>query len=448
MTQFRFPNTITTKTEHSTKELCPLSYTNRTNITLFCSYLFSQTLYFSYLVFFFPYIFKLVSFLSPLFFTTFLLFLSLVTTLVPLRSFMNSNDGFLKTSYYSIIEHFRPSFDDDVENEENAVIIGGFEVYKVVFDVPEIELKSESNPVEEIKFGENPDEEKCQLAGKTVSECGILSVEQETVDAKPEVMEGNGEKNEDEIVKRSEVKVIEVKKTPKFGSLEVKKDEKLMEAFQQTHGVQQNLGSFGSMRKEKEWRRTLACKLFEERHNWSNNNIKSYNNLNNNNNNNLNNINSNLYSGNDEEVMDLLWENCEVETNKGKVKQEEKNLKRERKKDNKNKNNNNKNNININVNNNNNNDNTIRPEHRTSFKPSYNSDDKIVELMRKESSELSEEYDDYDNGKVCCLQALKLSAGKMNLSMGSPNLAKISKVFKGIGWLQTHAKRKGKKGNK
>ncbi|KAK9944754.1 hypothetical protein M0R45_010306 [Rubus argutus] len=27
-----------------------------------------------------------------------------------------------------------------------------------------------------------------------------------------------------------------------------------------------NLGSFGSMRKEKEWRRTLACKLFEERH--------------------------------------------------------------------------------------------------------------------------------------------------------------------------------------
>ncbi|PQQ04964.1 uncharacterized protein Pyn_39228 [Prunus yedoensis var. nudiflora] len=39
---------------------------------------------------------------------------------------------------------------------------------------------------------------------------------------------------------------------------------KVMEDSQMLMGP--NLGSFGSMRKEKEWRRTLACKLFEERH--------------------------------------------------------------------------------------------------------------------------------------------------------------------------------------
>ncbi|XP_060182113.1 uncharacterized protein LOC132611751 [Lycium barbarum] len=51
-----------------------------------------------------------------------------------------------------------------------------------------------------------------------------------------------------------------------------------------------NLGSYGSMRKEKEWTRTLACKLYEERHNAS--------------------------TG---EGMDLLWETYELDSSKSKA---------------------------------------------------------------------------------------------------------------------------------
>jgi hypothetical protein len=36
---------------------------------------------------------------------------------------------------------------------------------------------------------------------------------------------------------------------------------------------------------------------------------------------------------------------------------------------------------------------------------------------------------------LCCLEGMKFSAGKMNLGMGRPNLHKISKTFKGFGWL-------------
>lgn len=60
-----------------------------------------------------------------------------------------------------------------------------------------------------------------------------------------------------------------------------------------------SLKSFGSMRKEKEWRRTLACKLFEERHN------------------------ADVGQG-----MDQLWETYETETEK---KQTEEDKKKEKK---------------------------------------------------------------------------------------------------------------------
>nr|POF27568.1 hypothetical protein CFP56_75446 [Quercus suber] len=125
-----------------------------------------------------------------------------------------------------------------------------------------------------------------------------------------------------------------------------------------------NLGNFGSMRKEKEWRRTLACKLFEERHN--------------------------VEGG---EGMDLLWETYETDSNKLQAKSNTKKGKKSG--------------------------------------VEYNEDD----------DEDEEEVD----GQLCCLQALKFSAGKMNLGMGRPNLVKISKALKGIGWLH-NVTRHGKKG--
>ncbi|KAG5027548.1 hypothetical protein JHK86_023462 [Glycine max] len=129
----------------------------------------------------------------------------------------------------------------------------------------------------------------------------------------------------------------------------------------------QALGSFGSMRVEKEWRRTLACKLFEERHN-----------------------------ADGSEGMDMLWETYETESNKILKKS---NTKRGKKKG---------------------------------------------EVENSEDDEEEEEED--MEGKLCCLQALKFSTGKMNLGMGRPNLLKFTKALKGIGWLHNVGKN-GRKSN-
>ncbi|KAL0389873.1 UNVERIFIED_CONTAM: Galacturonosyltransferase 8 [Sesamum calycinum] len=128
-----------------------------------------------------------------------------------------------------------------------------------------------------------------------------------------------------------------------------------------------SLGSYGSMRKEKEWKRTLACKLFEERHN---------------------------VDGGD--GMDSLWEAYELDSKKKAMNYVDK-------KKNKNK----------------------------------NKKEEFVEMYAEEEEE---EVD----GQLCCLQALKLSAGKMNLGMGRPNLVKITKAIKGIGWLH-HVTKHSKK---
>lgn len=143
-----------------------------------------------------------------------------------------------------------------------------------------------------------------------------------------------------------------------------------------------NLGSYGSMRKEKEWRRTLACKLFEERNN-----------------------------AEESEGMDLLWETYEMEATKSKA--SGKNSKH----------------------------NSIKKKKDTNkYEIKYHEEGKI----ERDGQEVDE--DEESDGQLCCLQALKFSTGKMNLGMGMgrPNLVKISKAIKGIGWLH-NLKRHSKK---
>ncbi|CAJ1794254.1 unnamed protein product [Sphenostylis stenocarpa] len=64
-----------------------------------------------------------------------------------------------------------------------------------------------------------------------------------------------------------------------------------------------------------------------------------------------------------------------------------------------------------------------------------------------ENSEDGEEEEEEMEGKLCCLQALKFSTGKMNLGMGRPNLLKFSKALKGIGWLHHVGNKHGRKNN-
>lgn len=120
-----------------------------------------------------------------------------------------------------------------------------------------------------------------------------------------------------------------------------------------------NLSSYGSMRREREWKRTLACKLFEERHNAAA-----------------------AGGGGGGEAMDSLWEAYEVDSEKLNKRRSEK---------------------------------------------------------VKRGKNVEREWEE-DGAQLCCLQALKLSAGKMNLGVGKPNLVKISKAIKGIGWLHNLTK--------
>lgn len=133
--------------------------------------------------------------------------------------------------------------------------------------------------------------------------------------------------------------------------------------------MEMNMGKYGSVMKEKEWRRTLACKLFEERHNAA---FES------------------------DEGIDLLWEMYESSDLK----------RREGKK-----------------------------KKKSSKKDKYGD----------EVEEDEEEDDEFEmtNGQLCCLHAVKISAGKMNLGMGRQTLVKISKALKRINWLH-HAKRQWK----
>lgn len=115
------------------------------------------------------------------------------------------------------------------------------------------------------------------------------------------------------------------------------------------------------MRREREWERTLACKLFEER--------------------------KNVGGG---EGMDSLWEAYEMEEYGKAGRRKKERMKRE----------------------------------------------KIVEREWEE-----EEDEEIGGGQLCCLQALKLSAGKVILGVGKPNLVKISKAIKGFGWLHKTSKK-------
>ncbi|XP_022889097.1 uncharacterized protein LOC111404536 [Olea europaea var. sylvestris] len=316
----------------------------------FGSFIYSHPLYFSYLIFLSPYLLKLISFLSPLFITTFLLFLSLLT-LIP--------------SFYKKFAIDQSSSKDDDEHEEFQCM-EDLEVYKIVFGESEFEVKgilldekSEVNSNHEdsssisksealignleensvrTDLDEKVEEKKIVLEGKKVDPTSGTKAE-EFVDMETEIsLTRNGSKATD----NGEEHTWKIKSSEKFSS--------------------QNLGSYGSMRKEKEWKRTLACKLFEERRNVDGS-----------------------------EGMDSLWETYEMDSDKSKLKNDAKkkiNIKSKNKKS-------------------------------------------VIDVQENENEE---EID----GKLCCLQALKFSAGKMNLGIGRPNVVRnISKAIKGIGWLHT-----------
>lgn len=131
-----------------------------------------------------------------------------------------------------------------------------------------------------------------------------------------------------------------------------------------------------SMRREKEWKRTLACKLYEERRSWEGG-----------------------------EGMDVLWEIHEADSAKAPT-----NMVKNSKPKSENK--------------------TKSSSKR--FNPLARKQHKDEEREEKDDGEVEEEEEESMKGTVCCLQALRLSTGKMNMGIRSSNLRKLSKAFKGM----------------
>ncbi|GMJ08998.1 hypothetical protein HRI_004569000 [Hibiscus trionum] len=200
------------------------SLTLLSNFVLFCSFIAAHPLYLSYFIIVSPYFFKILSFFSPLFITAtlwLLAFLTLTPTFIKHagENLPESMIGFLLTTYQTLVETLRYKVDDyDQDN-------GGFE-YLEELEAP-------------------------------VGNKGPLRV--------PE-----NEKPEE--ITRTETNQVKAA---------VGNDRKVMGADNAAEAIvvdgsnynEQTMGSdvcnFGSTRKQKEWERTLACKLFEERHSYN-----------------------------------------------------------------------------------------------------------------------------------------------------------------------------------
>ncbi|KAJ6390013.1 hypothetical protein OIU77_024275 [Salix suchowensis] len=397
MSELSSPSTATKKTHH-------LSSLLLSDLFLFFSFILSHPLYFSYLVFFSPYLLKLLSFLSPLFITTSLLLLALLTISPNLVNdsshaelYGSKVSSFYLQTYQAVVERLRSKVGDGTGEFHRFEEL---EAYKIVFETSNLGVEDHNHTVDQVtgveqaaKDGQSAcpgstDQLSLQVhegsthqalgAGGGVSDQAlnvkILDENSASITSGSKATSGQ---------KISEAKVISVDDdggehyySPKLSSRELEPNpwspgnggDCTSKAKDSSQTLEySNLGSFGSMRKEKEWRRTLACKLFEERHN--------------------------VDGG---EGMDMLWETYESDSIKVQAKSKTKKGKKG-----------------------------------------------SVEYYDDDEEDLEEERSD---GQLCCLQALKFSAGKMNLGMGRPNLVKISKALKGIGWLH-HVSKHSKKGH-
>ncbi|XP_019083570.1 PREDICTED: vicilin-like seed storage protein At2g18540 [Camelina sativa] len=367
---------------------------------LLCSFILSHPFYFSYLLFFSPYIFKILSFLSPLFVTTTLLLLALLSTLhvqdtCPDSESLETQPSFLFSfckKLGSVLEH---KF--EVNDDEGFKSLEELEAYKMVVEACSMELPASENEMcsNELTFVDKfcshestvPEaltdetrEEHVEIKPLKFEDVIDLDKEEETkkcekeeeeehkVKPKRDVVLDNEEEPTKEESKAQKVDLVgdsnhESYDFPKLSDFlgEGKRNEVITKKEEEEDNV--SLQSFGSMRKEKEWRRTLACKLFEERHN------------------------ADVGQG-----MDQLWETYETQTEKKHQTEEDKKK--------------------------------LKKKTKSMMKTKSIEKEVIVE---------EEDDDVIDHQQLCCLQALKFSTGKMHLGIARPNLLKLSKAFKGIG---------------
>ncbi|KAI4319309.1 hypothetical protein MLD38_032923 [Melastoma candidum] len=391
----------------------------------------------SHTVTLFPYLVKLVSFLGPLFFTTFLVLLALLTLSPSFIRGEMSEPGLssIMGACSSLLNQFRTNAN---EVKGGFEVYEGSEVYRIIFEAPGMESSPYGSGNKELEppvdkfliYGDNafgngslprskreekkdcpveeivcPNVEPGKKLGALFMEklwCEAECSEEMEVVAKVKAEDENSEKvvdeekqvfhdSESELTKESEAKINDGDVDTKNNNPDTifgrkrQGSRRFGESSSRVYGnvlgggeLDRNLGSFGSMSRSVEWKRTLACKLFEERRN------------------------------SEGEGMDSLWETYEDDASKkggDKMKKEKKAIKRWKKE---------------------------------------RVDSKISVVSNKVQDEDDSDEVDGDevgmDGKLCCLQALRLSAGrKMGMGMGiKPNIVRMSKAFKGMSWLYHH----------
>ncbi|KAI3996788.1 hypothetical protein MKX01_041088 [Papaver californicum] len=404
--------TITTTTTTTTATTTTSSTTTRTNFStlllsdflFISSFISSNPLYFSYFIFFSPYLVKLLSFLSPLFFTTSLLLLTLLTVSPSLiDDLAESNSGFLLKAYNSVINTLRSKLDvqnselhifqqleacilpvDHYTNEassetdqfkgaaDNLVVMYSTSLRDLVGVCEDqfspCNLEAENNKdIEE--FSQDVAENFSCPSTATFKDSKPLLVDDDRSDV---AAAGVYALQKDVSGRNDTSDVTEISRKLEKTSGSIRKECLVPTDFFSDNDWEYIKGNVksgshfevcGSMRKEKEWKRTLACKLYEERQ---------------------------TVDGS-EEGMDSLWESYDTDTGK--------------------------------------------------MKKTKNRDKTTTTAIKKTEIEDDEEM---DGGPMCCLQALKFSTGKMNLGMRKPNLVKFSKALKGIGWFHQVSRRNKK----
>ncbi|KAK4781891.1 hypothetical protein SAY86_015993 [Trapa natans] len=316
-----------------------------------CVPILSQPLYFCYFLFFSPYLFKLLSFLSPLFFTNSLVLISF--------QYLNSvclsgQESFLSKEELDLYEILFEAWKETVVEHQVQESVDKFPILETAAMEATLERKA-AEELKGSKSGEAISQDEEELDGIAAFTVERVKVKQLGTESEKVVQGEEGEREgEPSFFMRGESNAhvgynnhdpAPRRQRPRNFSL----------PGDDTDGLAV-LGSFRSMRKEREWRRTLACKLFEERHN------------------------AGAGGRGGEDDMDLLWEKYH--------------------------------------------------EDDTSWSGS-----RPRETKKKPEREEEEEDDEEEN--LCCLQALKFSAGKVNLGLRKPSIMSISRTLRGIGWLHS-----------
>ncbi|KAF3431661.1 hypothetical protein FNV43_RR26393 [Rhamnella rubrinervis] len=404
-----------------------------------CFFILSHPLYFSYFIFFSPYLLKLLSFLSPLFITTSLLLLAFLTTVSPSlvqddhshSELFENKVGFLAATYQNVVERLRSKVGSD---DEEFQLFEELDVYKIVFEEATFEIREEHREVVELVVKETcleaneapvdkylshdqgnvacaKEDQISKFQQDTVeipmvqpvvevetlkwflqehNEFEDISCEEEDGKVKPRDIEGADkvEEPKEKRSTRSESKAVgnKIKDAKVCAKVHSEDGDGYYTPREMVNSPQHGEHIAGSddgvefSKKVMEASNLGNFGSMRKEKEWRRTlACKLFEERHN--------------AADGGEGMDMLWETYETESNRALTKSNTKKGKK----------------------------------------------GGLLEFNKYDEDDV----DDSD-GQLCCLQALKFSAGKMNLGMGRPNLVKISKALKGIGWL--HNLSRGKKG--